>query len=44
MRWVLKLIYIVCGFVLISFAVEISIDERNNGKTHAAKVILPLSV
>ena len=31
-KWVLKLLYAVCGFVLLSFAVELSIDERNHGK------------
>jgi hypothetical protein len=41
-KGVLRILYTVCGFVALSFAVEISIDERNH--RHSSKVVLPLSV
>jgi uncharacterized protein with PQ loop repeat len=43
-RWCINLLGIIGGLVLLSFAIEISIDESNSGKSLHQLVVLPLKL
>lgn len=43
-RWCINLLGIIGGMILLSFAVEISIDESNSGKSLQQLLVLPLKV